>query len=305
MSDRKIKVLYIGGWGRSGSTILARILGQIEGFFHGGELRTIWLDGLKPKNICGCGVLVRECPVWTAIFQRAFDGIDRIDPQAMTQLRCSSEPQTKEVCLATLQEKTRSRLQSRLTQYQQVLSALYHGIQDVTKSRAIVDDSLHPGYAYTLATLPEIDFYLLHLVRDPRGTAYSWLKPSQYLGNYSLRDNALGWNMRNLALELLKRHLSTKYLRLSYEDFSTHPQRSLRAILNLLDEDASTLPFLSDREVQLGITHSVFGNPNRKKTGMITIQKDEEWKQKLKRRDQLAIASLTFPLLLKYGYSIK
>lgn len=48
VNEEKIKVLYIAGWGRSGSRILARTLSQVEGFFHGGELRTIWIDGLKP-----------------------------------------------------------------------------------------------------------------------------------------------------------------------------------------------------------------------------------------------------------------
>ena len=42
MREKKVKVLFIAGNGRSGSTILDVILGQLEGFFAVGELRRIW-----------------------------------------------------------------------------------------------------------------------------------------------------------------------------------------------------------------------------------------------------------------------
>ena len=38
---KPVKVLYVAGLGRSGSTILANTLGQVEGFFSGGELNFI------------------------------------------------------------------------------------------------------------------------------------------------------------------------------------------------------------------------------------------------------------------------
>ena len=37
MSER-VKVLYIVGMGRSGSTILANSLGEVDGFFSAGEI---------------------------------------------------------------------------------------------------------------------------------------------------------------------------------------------------------------------------------------------------------------------------
>ena len=40
-------VLYIGGWGRSGSTILGRILDQHARFCFVGELPEIWKIGFK------------------------------------------------------------------------------------------------------------------------------------------------------------------------------------------------------------------------------------------------------------------
>ena len=42
MATDKIKVLYIAGNGRSGSTLLGVLLGQIPGFFNVGEVRRVW-----------------------------------------------------------------------------------------------------------------------------------------------------------------------------------------------------------------------------------------------------------------------
>ncbi len=67
--DQKIKVIYIMGWGRSGSTILSSILGQMDGFLQVGEIRTIWSDGFDQNRICGCGKPFLECDFWTRVFK--------------------------------------------------------------------------------------------------------------------------------------------------------------------------------------------------------------------------------------------
>ena len=305
MPDNKIKVLYIAGWGRSGSTILARILGQMTGFFHGGELRTLWLDGLKPKSICGCGAPVVECATWQAIFEEGFAGLQHIRRQQMTQLRRSSEPRTQEIFLARILPGFESRLCDRLKEYQQVLDKLYRSIKSTTGSQVIVDDSNHPGYAYTLALMPNIDLSVIHLIRDPRATAYSWTKRQKKgLGTYSLRDNSLGWMLRNAATEALGTHTSVNYMRFYYETFAQDPQQSIQRILEFAGETSARFPFSSENEVRLGINHSVFGNPNRTRTGTITIKLDQEWKEKMDSNERLAVTGLTFPLLLRYGYPL-
>jgi hypothetical protein len=52
--DAAVRVLYIGGWGRSGSTLLDLILGQAPGVFSAGEVREIWQSGLVENRPCGC-----------------------------------------------------------------------------------------------------------------------------------------------------------------------------------------------------------------------------------------------------------
>src|SRR6476469_754930 len=54
-------VLFIAGWGRSGSTLLDRMLGQVPGVFSAGELRDIWDRGVREDRLCGCGQPFHEC----------------------------------------------------------------------------------------------------------------------------------------------------------------------------------------------------------------------------------------------------
>jgi hypothetical protein len=306
MTHSKVKVLYIAGWGRSGSTLLARILAQVSGFVHMGELRTLWTDGLKPKGICGCGVLVRDCQVWQEVFDRGFGGMGEIDPKAMAQLRLSTEPRSQEILLAPLAPlwpKRQHQRHTRLQDYISVLSHLYPAIQATTQAQIIVDDSLHPGYAYTLSLVPNLELYLVHLVRDPRGCAYSWQKrQKQGLGTYTLSQSAFGWALRNLSIEVLRTCPSIQFLRLRYEDFVQNPPVAIRKILKQVGLESQPLPFVSDFEVNIGPTHSVFGNSNRMMTGLTEIRSDQVWKTKMSQLDKLKVVSLTWPFLAKYGY---
>ena len=61
----RTRVLLLAGSGRSGSTVLANILGSVEGVFCGGEIRYLWERGLQDGRLCGCGRAFGQCPVAT------------------------------------------------------------------------------------------------------------------------------------------------------------------------------------------------------------------------------------------------
>src|ERR1700684_4694430 len=77
-------VIYIAGTGRSGSTVLANILGEVEGLFAAGEVRYLWQRGLKEGRLCGCGLPVRECPVWSRVLAMAGELDDPEGVEAIT-----------------------------------------------------------------------------------------------------------------------------------------------------------------------------------------------------------------------------
>ncbi|CAN5808103.1 sulfotransferase [soil metagenome] len=312
MNEDRIRVLYIAGMGRSGSTVLGNILGQFDGFFHGGELRFIWDRGLIENWTCGCGSPFRECELWRTIFQDAFGGMGGVDSQEMFRQR-EIGTRTHHIPLM-LMSPGRRLLNSRSGEYLESLGKLYRAIQHNTGSSVIVDSSNFPAYAYALGMLRPIDLYVVHLIRDSRATAYSWLRKklhadagssqdSVYIRQYSPLDTALRWSIRNLATEVLWRRSAGRYLTLRYEDLITNPQRSIDSILEMLQTSPSGSPFTSEHEVKFGVNHTVSGNPNRSQTGTVRLRLDEEWKKKLKPFDKSMVTALTWPLLVRYGYS--
>src|SRR5258706_786037 len=71
-----VRVLFIGGMGRSGSTLLDRMLGSAPGVVSVGELRKFWRRGVVTNELCGCGQPIRECPFWRDVAREAFGGFE-------------------------------------------------------------------------------------------------------------------------------------------------------------------------------------------------------------------------------------
>ena len=85
MPDMPTTVLYIAGTGRSGSTVLANLLGEVDGFFAAGEVRFLWQRGLVENRLCGCGAPVSECAVWREVFEVAARRGAPVDAAAMVR----------------------------------------------------------------------------------------------------------------------------------------------------------------------------------------------------------------------------
>ena len=309
MSDERVKVLYVVGLGRSGSTILSNSLGQIGGYFSAGELNFIWRHNVLENRLCGCGRPFRECPVWTRVMDEAFGGMDGVDPREMMRLQASGT-RTRHIPLMLTKRGEhilKKRLEKLLINYRR----LYETLGSVTDSRVIVDSSKEPAHGYAMSLVPDVDFYVLHLIRDPRAAAYSWLKKKpqpdseeiEHMVRFSPAKSSALWDSWNASAEALWRRTPDKYLRVRYEDFVADPRESLRRILDQVGVTAE-LPLAGEREVRLGVSHTVSGNPNRFETGAVELRPDHEWKDKMETRDKALVTALTLPLLFHYGYRI-
>ncbi len=264
----RVKVLYIAGYSRSGSTILDSILGQVDGFFSTGELYYLWGRNILDNTICGCGAPFRECQVWNGVFDGAFGGMDRVNAREMIRAQ-ESNTRTRHIPIAAVPWGRRL-LRSRSRQYLERLKVLYQQIQASTGCRVIVDSSKVPLYGYLLSTIPSIDLYVVHLIRDPRAASYSWLKKrllpplpgkkeeALYMDRYSVTRSSMVWNVTNLAVEMFWRGQPNKYLMLRYEDFVIRPQENLQRIVELVNEQDKSAhpPFVAERTIELGSNHT-------------------------------------------------
>ena len=169
-----VPVLFIGGLGRSGSTLVDRILGQTPGVCSVGELVFLWERGLLADERCGCGEAFSACPFWTEVGMRSFGGWDRIDPAVMLQ-RQRAVDRNRFIPLMRLPRASPT-YRRRLRSYSEALRRVYASVAAISGAALVVDSSKHASTATLLAHVPGIAPRVAHLVRDPRGVAWSWAK---------------------------------------------------------------------------------------------------------------------------------
>ncbi len=309
----QVTVLYIGGHGRSGSTILAQTLGQIPGFVNVGELWQVWYRGLRENERCGCGQPFYSCEFWRAVGDEAFGGWDNVDVDKMVAFRPYlnwASYASHYALAAKLGIRTR-KMNTLLEECGPVLERLYRAIQRVSGAGVIVDSSKRSSYAVLLSLLPFADLRVAHLVRDSRAVAYSWQRTKEspavvggrLMPRMSPAKVSRVWSVQNYSYGLLSGF--ARLSRLRYEDFVDDPTFYLAETLSRVgfdDEAGSLHDVVRGREISLSVDHTVSGNPSRFRTGKIELRLDEEWKGKMRGADKNIVTALTAPLLLKYGY---
>jgi hypothetical protein len=307
MPEDRLKVLYVTGFGRSGTTIFDNILGQLDGVFAAGELHYIWDRSLAQNRLCACGETFSDCPVWQKTMAGLATDIEP-DTARLTGIRESLNPRRS---IWARLSGTSLADSPEVAEYAAAMERLYRGVADATGSRVIVDSSKSPALGHLLDVMPGIESYVVHLVRDPRAVAFSWLKqkiydPSgaepMYMSRHPPARSAKLWMVWNFTAEMIWGRRAGRYLRLRYEDFTAYPRETLEQVVRLVLEDVPPLPFTGDSEVNLTQNHSMAGNPSRFKTGPVTIRRDDTWRQELPRPTQRLVTLLTWPLARRYGY---
>lgn len=304
-------MLYIGGQGRSGTTLLDRILGQHPAFFSAGELVHLWSRGLTGER-CGCGRAFRDCPYWTEVGERAFGGWDRVDGPAMMRLQASVE--RSRFIPALLSPVHTGDYADRLDRYAAVLGRLYRAISDASGSRIVIDSSKHPSLAFLLRRVPDVDLRTVLMVRSSHGVAYSWTKQVQkpevvgrveHMPQYSPARSAVYWTSYNALLQVLAR-VGIPSTVVQYERLVRDPRGELGRVLSLADQapDGPGLSFVQPGSVRLAPTHTVSGNPMRFTSGDVPLRVDAEWQRRLRPRDRRLVSALAAPLLHRYGYRL-
>ena len=308
-------VLYIAGTGRSGSTVLANILGEVEGVFTAGEVRYLWQRGLREGRLCGCGVPVRECPVWGDVLARTgqLDDAGRVDGIVSMLQRTGRMRNLPAILAGHLRPGVDPARSPVNAADRAALADVYATLAEVTESRVIVNSSKLPAYANVLAATPGIDLRVVHLIRDPRGAAFSWSSRKALtdgaeratMEQIGPAKSAMLWDVWNMAGGMLFRGGSDRYLRLRYEDFVADPPGTVRRILTMVGLEDAPLPFVGPAEARTTTNHSVAGNPDRLRSGLITLRPDDRWRSAMGGRDRRLVSVLTSPLLLRYGYPLR
>lgn len=306
------RVLYVGGTGRSGSTVLSTVLGEVPGLVAVGEVRYLWERGVQQDRLCGCGTSFSSCPFWTQVLRTAFDSSDlgetarRLGGEVADRSRLRWAP----ALLAGHPPAPGAELAD-------ALRRVYAAIATVSGAEVVVDSSKLPTYASLLAGVPGIELQVLHLVRDPRAAAHSWrrrkhqpdLGASALMERRSAAKSAALWRVWNATMERWCRDQGVDHRIENYEAFMTDAPGETRRILRrfeLLDpalvDAVVERTFAGPQVVRLHPNHTVAGNPARHQHGLVPLSLDDDWRTRLGSADRRTVEVLTWPAARHYGY---
>lgn len=309
---RQTNVLFIMGKGRSGSTLLDTLLGQVPGVFSSGELTYLWDWGLRKSVRCGCGEDVLSCPVWSKVLDEAVGIRSRDHDAARIEAIWRDQRAVERWHNAPrLFLRRRAGGWASLRRHADTLGRIYRAIGDVTGAELIVDSSKTPLNPAALGLVDGVVGSAVQLVRDPRAVGFSWQRTKAWsdrddggtMPRFGPFHTAASWTLRNLTAQLvLRRWPEERTARLRYEDFCEAPRTSVAEMLDRAGLHSDALPFADEHTARLGPTHTVGGNPNRMAQGEVAITPDTEWEARIDRRTMLILSGLTFPLRRRYGY---
>lgn len=300
-------VLGIAGADRSGTTLLDSILGGYPDVFSAGELSYFWERGLVHGRLCGCGVPVNECPVWDAVCEVAW--LDGIDWQVMAR---SEQLLRSRRSFDPLIPGLRARYMEGLAEVAREVGPVYRAICEVTGAGVVVDSSKRPTWMHLLASIPDIDLRIVHMVRDPRAVAHSRRRFKRQVDDnvergmtqHASANSAFFWDMWNLAIEMFERP-NVPILRLRYEDLMDDPVTNTERVAAFAGLSDVRHPNLTPTSVEMATAHTVSGNPSRFELGHVGLKNDDSWTRDQSMFDRMTVTGLTAPIALRYGYPLR
>jgi hypothetical protein len=306
----RVKVLYIAGSGRSGSTLLELLLNESMHQPALGELFRLWRqDPLEIK--CGCGKIIGTCPFWQEVFamcgwQLKPEWFNKMLALQMRVVRWRRLPWLLFPKIAP------ARFNKDALELANKYEDLYEALSRMSKQSVVVDASKNVIFILLLKRIKTIDLRVVHLVRDPRGVAYSWRyhkkrKPEasdeSYLHIISpLKIILLWWS--NLLLPWILKGNSKNYKFVAYEDFADNPEKVVQSIFDTL-EIAGDMSLFDAPQMVLSTNHTVSGNPLRFESKVIEVKKDENWRKQMPGMARAIVSLMTWPWLLRLSFKRK
>jgi hypothetical protein len=286
------------------------VLGESSGAICVGETRYLWQRGAIHNVRCGCGEDFRDCPFWGTVGEQAFGGWHRAQVERLADIdqrtnRLRSLPLHR---LGSLHPE----FAAVTADYADQLARLYLAIAKVSGASTLVETSKDPNFAWVLTRMPGYDVRIVHLVRDSRAVACSWMTPKRlvspiggetYMPTLAVHNTATRWTIANSAFHALAAR--APYIRCTYERFVREP----RACLSELDAFcAGSLAFPAEQldgdRVLLGKHHIFSGNPMSERIGWVQMRPDDRWSNELSVTQATTVTALSWPLLRSYGYPL-
>ena len=254
----KPRVLYILGYGRSGSTMLGMALGQHPGMVNLGEISVLrsFVPGptYVPPRACGCLQQLDHCPFWSGVARR----LGSMEMLARTDVSLSPTLGWRRYT-PWLPEPS-----AELPRWGEATAALYRATIAEANATIAVDSSKGAARAWWLWRSGAVDLKLVWLTRRPEDVLRSQIKHGR-----SVVRTALAWQLAQRQAARLVRQVEgagARVPRISYERLIEQP----RTVLSQIVEHAG-LPW-HEGVLTLHPDHVIGGDHDVKHGGRHTIE---------------------------------
>jgi hypothetical protein len=258
----KVKIVYIAGYGRSGSTVLDILISKKDDSILGSGEMTYVAEDMLSNQDCTCGHKYAQCSTWS--------------PIANLNL-------TLEDCnfLRTMESRGGVVDLFHVPRFSKKDSDRYKGIslkifEELGQYQVIVDSSktAHDAFwrPFLLSSVADLDVYVIHLKRDIFSVLKSVWKKSNWSEEGKSKDRNsfhrlartfVGWIMANYQAQRMKRLLGGgNYLYVDYSDFIDNPEKIFNSIGKLIGQDFSkhAIAIKKGKEFLMSDSHNVGGN---------------------------------------------
>ncbi len=301
------RLVYVAGYGRSGSTLLDMLLSGHPEVFGVGEVNTFLAEEAAGGS-CSCGESLRQCVIWQQVIDRLKADVDGFGSPELIAAMYAAEAASG-VAVNAAERRARNREAGRLWR------TFYTELAHASGCSIIVDSSKTARFCVRrplrLAVDAGLDVRIIHLVRDPRAVIYS----ERRRGNNARLESGVGgnglggvlrpvtgWLMANSAVEVYRGWMlpGVPVKRVRYEDLVTDPAQSLTEIADFVGVAAEPMLTALNSDSGIDAGHGVGGNRLRR-SGQVKLRFDEAWRHQADRMVKSA-GLLATPMAAKYGY---
>lgn len=281
-----MKIIYLLGAGRSGTTLMATVLNSNPQIQTVGEMHQ-FIEHMNNNKPCSCGLSLEECEVWKPIVKEMNKGNLNF---YKIQQELTTKESHKNIPRLLLKNKGD-------TAYLNVHQKIFSLLVENTNKTWLLDSSKYIARYILLRKSKELKVKGIYVVRDVRGVINSFSKQVQT--SKSPIGTIIYYILINFFGEVVCR-FDKDILKIKYEDFVSEPQKFSNKIYRHVFDKSEvdyTLPELFE------IPHIIGGN-RMKSNKSIAIRKDEKWKQNISRLNQIVYYILTLPFMLINKYKI-
>lgn len=301
-------VVFIGGSGRSGSTLIDLLLNNHPSVQSVGEVHRLNLYARENSEPCTCGSPVSTCPFWLEVEEdmRQRLGWDE-DRHPLQETEIMLVPAEVNPAFAMIQKAAmfaaprpvgRWVNKSFAPAHQRAIEMSmlwYDAIRSVTDTRVIIDSSKDARRMKALYLTAPDQSRLLNMVRDGRAVSASAIRRT----GMPMAQAAFEWKRSQRHTRLTSYGIPAgQRLKVHYEELCRDPEATMKRTCGFLGLEYHP-DMLTLRKSE---AHNIGGNPMRFKTGEQEITLDERWRDQLSEEELLEFDRIAGDENRRLGY---